>query len=243
MQLLARTLAALTLGCTLRSASSEVFLAPEHDLLSALAWSSLDFSDVAPLQPRSLLRSERHVDSINNSTALVAKSRKRRTITLHPKEFYVGLEYRFKLPLFQVYESTAFFLEVPIDFHNELHGVVDTGRSWDLIKPLLENAEALVSLLGVDGGACLRRAVCELASAPSIRPHGFIGEVIQIFVKDLIKAEYRIKSMENEIDTLHGKYMEAGRHGKEKGECWKAFPECTVSCRNYGIFNGLELVS
>ncbi|XP_027228530.2 uncharacterized protein [Penaeus vannamei] len=228
MQLFARTLAALTLGCLLRSATGDVFSAPDHDLLSAMAWSSLDFSDVPSLQPRSLLRAERHADEVN-STALVAKPRKRRTITLHPTEFYVGLEYRFKLPLFQVYESTAFFLEIPIDFHNEIHGIVDTGRSWDLIKPLLENAEALVSLLGVDGGACLRRAVCELASAPSIRPHGFIGEVIQIFVKDLIKAEYRIKDMENEIDTLHGRYMEAGRHGKEKGECWKAFPECTIS--------------
>ncbi|XP_037791357.1 uncharacterized protein LOC119586699 [Penaeus monodon] len=228
MQLFARTLAALTLGCMLRSARSDVFSAPQHDLLSALAWSSLDFSDVPALQPRSLLKSEHHENSIN-STALAAKPRKKRTITLHPKDFYVGLEYRFKLPLFQVYESTAFFLEVPIDFHHEVLGVVDTGRSWELIKPLLENAEALVSLLGVDGGACLRRAVCELASAPSIRPHGFIGEVIQIFVKDLIKAEYRIKNMDNEVDTLHGKYMEAGRHGKEKGECWKAFPECTVS--------------
>ncbi|XP_042879277.1 uncharacterized protein LOC122257829 [Penaeus japonicus] len=228
MQFLSRALSAATLGCVIQSVSSDAFYSTQHDLLSALAWSSLDFSDVPSLQHRSLLKSEHHENSIN-STALVAKPRKKRTITLHPKELYVGLEYRFKLPLFQVYESTAFFLEVPIDFHHELHGVVTTGRSWDLIKPLLQNAEALVSLLGVDGGACLRRAVCELASAPSIRPHGFIGEVIQIFVKDLIKAEYRIRDMENEIDSLHGEYMEAGRHGKEKGECWKAFPECNVS--------------
>ncbi|XP_037791356.1 uncharacterized protein LOC119586697 [Penaeus monodon] len=228
---LARALAAVTLGGVMSAVHSDSFLAPDNDFLSALYLSSLDFSDVSHLQRRSVLMSE-HYEHIN-STALISRPRKKRTITLHPLGLTGDVEYRFNIPLMSVYNSTVLLLQIQSGYSGKASGIVKTGRSWDILKPLLENAEAVVSLLGVDGGACLRRAVCEVASAPSIRPHGFIGEVLQIFVRDLLKAEYRIKNPDNldlEADSsLHGRYMEAGRFGRQKGDCKRAFPECSIS--------------
>lgn len=75
-------MAAVTLGSVMSGVHSDTFYAPDSDFLSALYLSSLDFSDVAPLQRRSLLMSEHYEDT--NSTAFIPKPRKRRTIRLHP---------------------------------------------------------------------------------------------------------------------------------------------------------------
>ncbi|XP_042879267.1 uncharacterized protein LOC122257819 [Penaeus japonicus] len=231
MYLLPRALSAVTLGIVMATVHSDPYLTTEHDFLSALYLSSLDFSDVTPLTQRSLLMSHYHNNI--NSTDLVSKPRKKRTITLYPKGLSGDVEYRFNIPLVPVYNSTVLLLQIQSGFSGRADGVVDTGRSWDVLKPLIANVEAVASLLGLDGGACLRRAVCEVASAPSIRPHGFIGEVLQIFVRDLLKAEYRIKNLkkldEDFENSLHGRYMEAGRFGRSKGDCKKAFPECNTS--------------
>nr|XP_027228522.1 uncharacterized protein LOC113820389 [Penaeus vannamei] len=190
MYLLARTLAAVTLGSVMSGVHSDTFYAPDSDFLSALYLSSLDFSDVAPLQRRSLLMSEHYEDT--NSTAFIPKPRKRRTIRLHPLGLAGDVEYRFNIPLAPIYNSTVLLLQIQSGYSGKATGVVDTGKSWDYLKPFLDNAEAVVSLFGLNGGACLRRAVCEVASAPSIRPtvhRRGSSDLRQRLVKGRIPAE------------------------------------------------------
>lgn len=40
-----------------------------------------------------------------------------------------------------------------------------------------------LSRIGVDGGECLRRALCELATMPSLRLQGVVGEMIDVLLR------------------------------------------------------------
>lgn len=40
-----------------------------------------------------------------------------------------------------------------------------------------------LSRFGVDGGGCLRRALCELATMPSLRLQGVVGEMIDMLLR------------------------------------------------------------
>ncbi|XP_037791368.1 uncharacterized protein LOC119586709 [Penaeus monodon] len=143
---------------------------------------------------------------------------------------------RFKVPLFEVIEHTFFMLELPITFDIDLVRTGDArsrtsaGRKGGLSEALSQ-LEDVVALLGIDGAACVKRTLCELAAGtPMLRPQGLAGEMVQVFVDYLAKSQPHEDT--NEIDVGGNEYLWASVKGRAGGRCWEAFPECPLSLFN-----------
>ncbi|KAK0177972.1 hypothetical protein PV328_001965 [Microctonus aethiopoides] len=83
---------------------------------------------------------------------------------------------------------------------------------------LYSTAEDMLSTLGLDGKACLLRAICEVQSHPLIN-FGLVGEVLKLF----------FAASKSPFAGLLDEYVEAENRGKIHGECWPYFKNCPKS--------------
>ncbi|XP_069166974.1 uncharacterized protein [Procambarus clarkii] len=80
--------------------------------------------------------------------------------------------------------------------------------------------EKSMEALGVDGKACLLRAICELSQSP-LTNHGFFGEVLQLFLspsRSTSPTRHRLQE-----------YTEAEQQGKSEDRCLHYFQACPYS--------------
>jgi len=79
--------------------------------------------------------------------------------------------------------------------------------------------EDLLTNFGMDGKACLLRAICEVHGHKSIHKFGFIGEFLQLF----------LTASRSTYADLMKDYVTAETVGKHSKECYPYFKECPKS--------------
>ncbi|KAK7078827.1 hypothetical protein SK128_002626, partial [Halocaridina rubra] len=87
----------------------------------------------------------------------------------------------------------------------------------ELVYHIMENN---LSNLGMNGKACLLRAICEMFQMPLDQRYGIIGEVLELMLSasKAPHADIRLKE-----------YVEAERIGKTTGECHQYIDHCSHS--------------
>ncbi|KAK4304239.1 hypothetical protein Pmani_023808 [Petrolisthes manimaculis] len=181
-----------------------------YDLLSTLSWATLDF----PVTPDALVSLEGlnlTTSDINVLKAAYLKPRKKRTIFLHnTRTASINLEMKYNFPLFPLVD-TAVTLEVAFILVFSLHEVVDQKGNFNFGKKatkkwrekmvdMATDLEGLLSMFGIEGGGCIRRSLCELATMPPLHPEGLVGEMIDV----LLRHVSNISSVNNFImDAFH----------------------------------------
>ncbi|XP_032667897.1 uncharacterized protein LOC116842590 isoform X2 [Odontomachus brunneus] len=83
---------------------------------------------------------------------------------------------------------------------------------------LYGTAEDMLSTLGMNGKACLLRAICEIQGHP-LSNFGLIGEMLKLF----------FTASRSPFANLLKEYVEAENRGKFHGECWPYFKDCPKS--------------
>ncbi|XP_037774511.1 uncharacterized protein LOC119571138 [Penaeus monodon] len=76
-----------------------------------------------------------------------------------------------------------------------------------------------LSKAGLDGEACMLRAVCEVGESP-LEEYGMFGEFLNLIFTPGFGA-----------DGNHHDFIEAEDYGRSYGNCWSAFPDCPMSMR------------
>ncbi|XP_068212345.1 uncharacterized protein [Palaemon carinicauda] len=84
---------------------------------------------------------------------------------------------------------------------------------------LYQIAEEALHNMGLDGKACLLRAICEVFQLP-LTNHGFFGEVLELFLS-ASRAPHADKRLEE--------YTRAERIGRSSGECFEYHEACQWS--------------
>ncbi|KAF2349060.1 Protein of unknown function DM4/12, partial [Trinorchestia longiramus] len=148
-----------------------------------------------------------------------------------------------KLRLFTIYERTAliFFLGTGATaFLDDIFRIKERGFKQNTF---LSSLEDLVSMLGVDGPACVHRMLCEMGSAPALRMSGLFGELLDVTVRhvlaegfteqfdevnDVPKPQY---SDESPYDGSHTpiSYLDAVAAGRMGANCARTFHQCPMS--------------
>ncbi|XP_065211260.1 uncharacterized protein LOC135839252 [Planococcus citri] len=99
----------------------------------------------------------------------------------------------------------------PTPKHSHFH-----GGERALLYTVVED---LLASFGMDGKACLLRAICEVHSHSSIQKFGLLGEMLQLF----------FSASKSPFAELLDEYVEAEIVGREKRECWPYFKSCPKS--------------
>ncbi|CAI6347640.1 unnamed protein product [Macrosiphum euphorbiae] len=100
---------------------------------------------------------------------------------------------------------------LPKPIHWYFHGG-ERALMFTVVEDMLTN-------FGMDGKACLLRAICEVHGHKSIHKFGFLGEFIQLFFT-ASKSTYA---------DLLDEYVTAETIGKQSKECYPYFKECPKS--------------
>lgn len=83
---------------------------------------------------------------------------------------------------------------------------------------LYGTAEDMLANFGLNGKACLLRAICEVQGHP-LNNFGLIGEMLRLF----------LTASKSPFANLLNDYVEAENRGKFHGECWPYFKDCPKS--------------
>ncbi|XP_033217435.1 uncharacterized protein LOC117173143 [Belonocnema kinseyi] len=83
---------------------------------------------------------------------------------------------------------------------------------------LYGTAEDMLSTLGLNGKACLLRAICEVQGHP-LDNFGLVGEMLKLF----------FTASKSPFANVLYEYVEAENRGKIDGECWPYFKDCPKS--------------
>lgn len=83
---------------------------------------------------------------------------------------------------------------------------------------LYSTAEDMLANFGLNGKACLLRAICEVQGHP-LNNFGLIGEMLKLF----------FTASKSPFSNLLKEYVEAENRGKFHGECWPYFKDCPKS--------------
>ncbi|XP_045111719.1 uncharacterized protein LOC123504879 [Portunus trituberculatus] len=112
------------------------------------------------------------------------------------------------------------FLDIELPFTIKLPNAtqISYGRMDDDRIGIYSVIINTLNRFGVDGKACLLRAVCEVAESP-LRDDGLLGEVLNI----ILTASYGASS-----SHLYD-YINAEHYGRAYGDCWSAYPQCPMS--------------
>ncbi|KAJ1521585.1 hypothetical protein ONE63_003237 [Megalurothrips usitatus] len=94
-----------------------------------------------------------------------------------------------------------------------LHGG-ERALLYTVVEDLLDN-------FGMDGKACLLRAICEIHGRPaaSLRALGVVGEMLHLF----------LTASKSPFSEVMDEYVRAERAGAGDGECWPYFKDCPKS--------------
>ncbi|XP_075217488.1 uncharacterized protein LOC142322367 [Lycorma delicatula] len=90
------------------------------------------------------------------------------------------------------------------------------GGERALLYILLED---FLANFGMDGKACLLRAICEVHGHTSLRRFGLLGEVVQLF----------FTASKSPYSELLEEYIEAEKAGRDDGDCWRYYKNCPKS--------------
>jgi len=181
-------------------------------------------------------RFRRSTDNINVTEKTIDAEDK--TIEVQKiQEVSLGLEIKFKIPLFQVYESTFVNFNVPINFKVPLYEMTHiSARDWNNeMQPALDDLEGIVSMLGLDGRSCVLRAVCEISESPFMRPEGIVGEMLEVFVNYLTMETPETNELnggEVILSRRRRDYHEATVKGRDVGGCEDHYSTCPISLFN-----------
>ncbi|KAG0726866.1 hypothetical protein GWK47_035746 [Chionoecetes opilio] len=88
----------------------------------------------------------------------------------------------------------------------DLPGISWAGGDREMMYQVIEDS---LHNLGMDGQACLLRAICEMFQTPLVN-HGFVGEVLELFLS---------ASRAPHADKRLGDYLAAERVGRSTGDC------------------------
>ncbi|KOC63346.1 hypothetical protein WH47_04795 [Habropoda laboriosa] len=83
---------------------------------------------------------------------------------------------------------------------------------------LYGTAEDMLANFGLNGKACLLRAICEVQGHP-LSNFGLIGEMLKLF----------FTASKSPFANLLEEYVEAENRGKFHGECWPYYKDCPKS--------------
>ncbi|XP_068212344.1 uncharacterized protein [Palaemon carinicauda] len=97
-----------------------------------------------------------------------------------------------------------------------LPGINWAGGDREMLYQVAEDA---LHNMGLDGKACLLRAICEVFQLP-LTNHGFFGEVLELFLS-ASRAPHAEKRLEE--------YARAERVGRSSGECFEYHEACQWS--------------
>ncbi|XP_064083293.1 uncharacterized protein LOC135199314 [Macrobrachium nipponense] len=97
-----------------------------------------------------------------------------------------------------------------------LPGINWAGGDREMLYQVVEDA---LHNMGLDGKACLLRAICEVFQLPLIN-HGFFGEVLELFL-----SASRAPHADKRLDE----YSRAERIGRSSGECFEYHEACQWS--------------
>jgi len=92
---------------------------------------------------------------------------------------------------------------------------------------LYEVVEEFLFKFGMDGKACLLRAICEMHESP-LMGYGLLGEMLELFLTASLSPYSKRLS----------DYVAAEISGKDDGECWRYYKECPKSL--FGINDGIN---
>ncbi|KAK4314693.1 hypothetical protein Pmani_014030 [Petrolisthes manimaculis] len=152
------------------------------------------------------------------------KVRKKRATYLLPPGSIFETEFTITLPI-STYsgESIPLKLEVPlkldlpnITFSNFLEGRKSIHRDERFNVYTL--VEGLFYKVGMDGRACVLRAVCEKAQI-TLEGTGILGEIISNILG--------VSSASSNTDLYE--YIQAEEYGRMEGDCLALYPSCPVS--------------
>ncbi|XKL64398.1 hypothetical protein PGB90_004484 [Kerria lacca] len=99
----------------------------------------------------------------------------------------------------------------PSPKHSQFH-----GGERALLYTIVED---LLASFGMDGKACLLRAICEVHSHSSIQKFGLVGEIVELF----------FSASKSPFAELLDEYVQAEVTGRQKRECWPYFKDCPKS--------------
>nr|XP_045596416.1 uncharacterized protein LOC123757076 [Procambarus clarkii] len=135
----------------------------------------------------------------------------------------IVLEVKILFPLFRVYASDNLNLEIQFMYEMEVPRKIpglakEEEEHWEeAVGTMANDLEGLVSMLGVDGGGCVRKALCELSAVPSISPEGLTGEMLQLFVRHLRNQDMKKVFEEEEEESAYDN-VDDESGGEEDGE-------------------------
>ncbi|XP_042887839.1 uncharacterized protein LOC122263475 isoform X2 [Penaeus japonicus] len=162
------------------------------------------------------------------------KSRKKRATLIWPEDSQFVAEFYFTIPITApTGVSIPFTIDVPYKF--TLPNVTSSllgrgkanGKNTHYFSERLDVygvVEGIFEKFGMNGKACMLRAVCERAESHLVEA-GMLGEVITT----ILAASSASSS--NEIYE----YQTAEYYGKTHGDCWNLYPGCPMS-----LFNWIE---
>ncbi|XP_050541851.1 uncharacterized protein LOC126905816 [Daktulosphaira vitifoliae] len=107
--------------------------------------------------------------------------------------------------------STRSVPNLPKPIHSYFQGG-ERALLYSVVEDLLAN-------FGMDGKACLLRAICEVHGHQAIHKFGFIGEFLQLF----------LTASRSSYADLMEDYVTAESVGKNSKECYPYFKECPKS--------------
>ncbi|KDR23463.1 hypothetical protein L798_08665 [Zootermopsis nevadensis] len=170
-----------------------------------------------------------------NRTSGSSKSRMRRFLVYPDNGSYAELIMGFGLPILIQDESLTMgtviklLYDFPTNssvyldsvFNRERRTVSKTSR-WDIYSML----ESACDRLGLDGRACVLRAICEAADT-TLQYNGLAGEVLHVLLTPSTTMEVHRNYMDRE-------YYAAERLGTDvSGSCQLLYPECEVGLLDF----------
>ncbi|XP_076040769.1 uncharacterized protein LOC143025197 [Oratosquilla oratoria] len=152
------------------------------------------------------------------------KTRKRRASFVWPSgsqfvaEFYVTIPIEAPSGV-----SIPFTIDVPYKFRlPNITKDILTRNIPDERLDVYGAIEGIFQNFGVDGRACVLRAVCERADSHLLN-QGLLGEIVS-----LLLVASAAQSTENMYEYLTAEY-----HGQTNGDCWSLYPSCPLSFFNW----------
>ncbi|XP_047496325.1 uncharacterized protein LOC125043963 [Penaeus chinensis] len=172
--------------------------------------------------------------SKDKSDKTKVKSRKKRATLYWPEDSQFVAEFYFTIPISAPSGvSIPFTIDVPYKFTlpNVTSNILGRGKANSKNTAYFSErldvygvVEGIFEKFGMNGKACMLRAVCERAESHLVEA-GMLGEVITTILA---------ASSASSSDDIY-EYQTAEYYGKTHGDCWNLYPGCPMS-----LFNWIE---
>jgi len=168
-----------------------------------------------------------------NSEATKSLSRRRRSVLgSFPSGSTLSVDISMSIPIPALKEtSSTLDLTIPINLKLPSPAAKRSSlrRVEDDHATVYQMAENLMTNFGLDGKACVLRAICELAESRGLKHDGLVGKTLET----LLLLDYSMSS----TDSLY-EYIAARTYGEHHGNCDTAYPQCPYSA--FQILDNIE---